>query len=254
MKEVGVKGRGRRPARRRRGRRRRRRTDETAERDGCWCLRAPRHPAPTRTLPLSTQPPPPRPGPSLPFPSTRRPPEPCPVPLSIPGVTLGPWRVFPLPLDDADALAAAAVAGPRPRPGAPALFAGTLTVPVGPSGAPPAAPAATLSSPPSTWADVSGWGKGLLWVGGAPLGWYWPARGPQMRQFVPGPVLASGANPVVLLELLRVPEAAGVGGGVPEAGARGVGVRGGAPPSVVFRAAPDFTGPHRRPAAGVADA
>lgn len=32
---------------------------------------------------------------------------------------------------------------------------------------------------PDTYIDVRGWGKGLLWVNGANLGWYWPSAGPQ---------------------------------------------------------------------------
>ena len=59
-----------------------------------------------------------------------------------------------------------------------------------------------------TWADMRGWGKGLLWVNGANLGWYWPLLGPQMRMFVPGPLLREGRNEVVLLEFARSPAVA----------------------------------------------
>ena len=36
---------------------------------------------------------------------------------------------------------------------------------------------------------MSGWGKGLVWVNGFNLGWYWPLLGPQMTMYVPGPLL-----------------------------------------------------------------
>lgn len=65
---------------------------------------------------------------------------------------------------------------------------------------------AELAHPPDTWADMRGWGKGLLWVNGFNLGWYWPLLGPQMRVFVPGPLLRPGTNEIVMLEFARVPD------------------------------------------------
>ena len=47
--------------------------------------------------------------------------------------------------------------------------------------------------------------QGLAWVNGFNLGWYWPAAGPQMTTFVPGPLLRAGGNDVVLLETLCAP-------------------------------------------------
>jgi hypothetical protein len=58
---------------------------------------------------------------------------------------------------------------------------------------------------PDTWADMRGWGKGLLWFNGFNLGWYWPLLGPQMRAYVPGPLLREGSNEVVLMEFVRAP-------------------------------------------------
>ena len=52
--------------------------------------------------------------------------------------------------------------------------------------------------------------QGLAWVNGFNLGWYWPAAGPQMTTYVPGPLLRAGGNDVVLLEFLCAPaDAAG---------------------------------------------
>ena len=47
---------------------------------------------------------------------------------------------------------------------------------------------------------MSGWGKGLVWVNGFNLGWYWPLLGPQMTTYIPGPLLRVGDNEIVLLE------------------------------------------------------
>ena len=52
-----------------------------------------------------------------------------------------------------------------------------------------------------TYLDVHGWNKGLIFVNGLNLGWYWPAKGPQNTQFIPGPLLRWGANDIVLLEV-----------------------------------------------------
>ena len=54
--------------------------------------------------------------------------------------------------------------------------------------------------PPDTFLDMSGWGKGLVWVNGFNLGWYWPLLGPQMTTYLPGPLLRVGDNEIVLLE------------------------------------------------------
>ncbi len=51
---------------------------------------------------------------------------------------------------------------------------------------------------------MRGWGKGLLWVNGFNLGWYWPLLGPQMRIFVPGPLLRVGSNEILLLEFAQL--------------------------------------------------
>ena len=146
----------------------------------------------------------------------------------------------PLPPKSAAALAAAASAaagGMR----APSVYRGTLVVPEAAKsnnkngeGAEEKTPTAAPSSlrdagghPPSTWADLSGWGKGLLFVNGVNLGYYWPAKGPQTRQYVPGPILKTGGNEIVLIEL--------------EAGGPG---------TLSFASEPDFRG-RVMPAAGV---
>lgn len=36
-------------------------------------------------------------------------------------------------------------------------------------------------------------------------GWYWPAVGPQMTMYIPGPFLVEGQNELILLELEGAP-------------------------------------------------
>ncbi len=47
---------------------------------------------------------------------------------------------------------------------------------------------------------LDGFGKGLVWVNGFPLGRHWSA-GPTATMYVPGPVLRAAGNEVVVLEL-----------------------------------------------------
>jgi len=51
-----------------------------------------------------------------------------------------------------------------------------------------------------TWLDLRGWGKGMAWVNGRPLGRYW-SIGPTQTIFLPGCWIREGANEVVLLDL-----------------------------------------------------
>jgi beta-galactosidase len=54
--------------------------------------------------------------------------------------------------------------------------------------------------PEDHFLDTSGWGKGVAWINGFCLGRYW-RRGPQQTLFVPGPVVRTGRNELVVLEL-----------------------------------------------------
>ena len=57
-----------------------------------------------------------------------------------------------------------------------------------------------------TFLDTTGLGKGIAWVNGFNLGWYWPTKGPQMTLYVPGPVLREGSNDVLILEVEKPSE------------------------------------------------
>lgn len=50
-----------------------------------------------------------------------------------------------------------------------------------------------------TFLDFSGWGKGVAWINGFNLGRYWEI-GPQRRLYIPGPLLKTGVNEVILFE------------------------------------------------------
>jgi beta-galactosidase len=70
------------------------------------------------------------------------------------------------------------------------------------SGVGPTAWRALFSSDPRAdhFLDTTAWGKGIAWVNGFCLGRYW-RRGPQRTLFLPSPVLHSGGNELVVLEL-----------------------------------------------------
>lgn len=52
-----------------------------------------------------------------------------------------------------------------------------------------------------TFLSPEGWSKGQAFVNGKNLGRYWPARGPQVTLYVPGPYLTQPTSSVMLLEL-----------------------------------------------------
>lgn len=57
-----------------------------------------------------------------------------------------------------------------------------------------------LAAPGDTYLDMTGWGKGYVWVNGHNLGRYWSV-GPQQALFLPSGWLRAGANEVVVLDL-----------------------------------------------------
>lgn len=106
------------------------------------------------------------------------------------------WEIRPLPLTDLTGLHwAAPDEAPDAATPAPALA--------------PVAPAFhrfthTLTGPPADgFLDLSGWGTGLVWLGGFLLGHYDTPRGPQRTLYAPGPLWRTGDNEIVLLELER---------------------------------------------------
>ncbi|XP_032577625.1 beta-galactosidase [Drosophila sechellia] len=56
-----------------------------------------------------------------------------------------------------------------------------------------------------TYLDMSGWGKGIVFVNGENLGRYWPLVGPQVTLYVPAAVLKVGSNRLVVVEYQQTP-------------------------------------------------
>lgn len=50
-----------------------------------------------------------------------------------------------------------------------------------------------------TFLDFQGWGKGCAFVNGVNIGRFWEA-GPQKRLYIPGPLLKTGENEIILFE------------------------------------------------------
>jgi len=52
-----------------------------------------------------------------------------------------------------------------------------------------------------TFLDISGLGKGVVWINGHNLGRFWSV-GPQQTLYVPGPWLKKGSNDIILFDML----------------------------------------------------
>ncbi len=100
------------------------------------------------------------------------------------------WEIFSLPLDSAHlARLAFQPASPAPAAGVPHSFSrpGFHRFEV------------ELKSVGDTFLDLRPWGKGMVWVNGRNLGYYWNI-GPQQTMFVPGPWLKPGRNEFIVLD------------------------------------------------------
>jgi beta-galactosidase len=104
--------------------------------------------------------------------------------VTLSGMTLMSWEVFPLPLQDAWASALPAGHVDASRPGV--FFRGSFT----------------LERAADTFIDMSGYRKGVVWVNGHNLGRYWDV-GPQRRLYCPAPWLRPGTNDVLVLDLQK---------------------------------------------------
>ncbi|KAH8417408.1 hypothetical protein KR222_010567 [Zaprionus bogoriensis] len=56
-----------------------------------------------------------------------------------------------------------------------------------------------------TYLDMSGWGKGIVFLNGENLGRYWPLVGPQITLYVPAPLLKMGSNRLIVVEYQQAP-------------------------------------------------
>jgi beta-galactosidase len=91
------------------------------------------------------------------------------------------WQAYPLPLKDLSALKFNSVTEPLSLP---TFYRATFTV----------------DTPLDTFLALPGWTKGVAWVNGFNLGRYWKT-GPQKTLYVPAPILRTGENELVILEL-----------------------------------------------------
>ena len=101
--------------------------------------------------------------------------------VTLAGMTLMNWQVYPLPLE---APAERQKAPASDRPGM--FFHGRFT----------------LDRLADTYIDLTGYRKGVVWVNGHNLGRYWEI-GPQMRLYCPASWLRQGENEVVVFDLLQ---------------------------------------------------
>jgi beta-galactosidase len=103
-------------------------------------------------------------------------------PVKLGGETLKGWEIFNLPLDD-KMLAGLKFTGEKPGSNSPAFWRGAFN----------------LEKAGDTFLDLSGWGKGDLWVNGRCLGRYWNI-GPSQTAYAPGCWLRAGENEIVILD------------------------------------------------------
>ncbi|PQZ88125.1 beta-galactosidase [Arthrobacter sp. MYb227] len=109
------------------------------------------------------------------------------------GEVINDWGMLPLELTDISPVTEHFLAAsPEPLAGlaGPAFAHATFVV----------------AEPADMFLDIGAWGKGIVWVNGFCLGRYW-VRGPQRTLYVPGPLLSSGSNEIIILELnaIRAP-------------------------------------------------
>ena len=104
--------------------------------------------------------------------------------VTLSGVTLMSWDVFPIPMND-EFLGRIHYAAGDPVQ-APAFMRGSFD----------------LKATGDTYLDMKGWKKGIVWINGQNLGRFWDA-GPQERLFVPGAWLVKGKNAIVVFDIDR---------------------------------------------------
>jgi beta-galactosidase len=104
--------------------------------------------------------------------------------VTLNGMTLTNWEVFPLPFNDSDVKVLKPAVIDTARRGV--FFKGSFE----------------LESAADTFFDLSRYKKGMVWVNGHNLGRYWYI-GPQQRLYCPAPWLKKGRNEIVVFDLLE---------------------------------------------------
>ncbi|HZL09163.1 MAG TPA: beta-galactosidase [Prolixibacteraceae bacterium] len=93
----------------------------------------------------------------------------------------GNWEMYKMPMNEAPAVKNETVKTDRPL-----VYESVFSI----------------EKPADTFLDMSGWGKGIVFVNGHNIGRYWKV-GPQQTLYLPGCWLNSGENRVVILEQLN---------------------------------------------------
>jgi beta-galactosidase len=113
--------------------------------------------------------------------------------VTLAGVPLTGWQVFPLPMTTLPHFASEKTTslsetnnstGLQTPISTPTFYRGSFT----------------LATTGDTFLDVRALGKGALWINGHPIGRFWNI-GPQQTLYVPGPWLHKGANEIVVFDL-----------------------------------------------------
>jgi len=105
--------------------------------------------------------------------------------VTLNGMTLMNWQVFPLPFDEKFLDKVNFTASVPSQPGI--FFKGKFE----------------LDHTGDTWFDVSHWKKGVVWVNGHNLGRFWET-GPQQRLWCPAPWLKTGENEIIIFDFHTV--------------------------------------------------
>jgi beta-galactosidase GanA len=102
--------------------------------------------------------------------------------VSLNGMTLMDWQIYPLPFDDQYIQNLKFTSSEASRPGV--FFKGEFE----------------LANTGDTYLDLGQWEKGVVWVNGHNLGRYWNI-GPQKQLYCPAPFLKKGRNEIVIFDL-----------------------------------------------------
>jgi len=94
------------------------------------------------------------------------------------------WTVRTFPLESDDIASLRFTDQPPERSALPAFYRGEFMV----------------DEPGDTLLDMTGWGKGMIWVNGINLGRYW-SIGPQYTLYLPGCWMKNGTNEVVVMDI-----------------------------------------------------
>lgn len=109
--------------------------------------------------------------------------------VTLAGLALEHWQIFSLPMNEIGSIPFNETAC-----NGPCFYHGTFGV----------------DHPGDTFLDMSGFGKGMLWLNGRPMGRFWDI-GPQKTLYIPGPWLKKGENEVIVFDM-KTPSHAGISG------------------------------------------